>query len=116
MRKRIRLGNGASWTKCSSTLVNSAVYSSISSATMATRIISVSILSPATKQMKSFSALWLTVMTRMILLSIYMESAWGALEVTGRFQNFYRLPEAPAKHRMGGFAFSVLPVAFHRMF
>ncbi|OMO95167.1 ParR family transcriptional regulator [Corchorus capsularis] len=40
IRKRIRLGKGASWNKCSSTLANSTVYSSINSATIATRIIS----------------------------------------------------------------------------
>lgn len=43
MRKRTRLGKGASWNKCSSTLASSTVYSSISSATIATSIISLSL-------------------------------------------------------------------------
>jgi hypothetical protein len=40
MRKRTLLGKGASLNKCSKTLVSNAVYSSISSAIIATSIIS----------------------------------------------------------------------------
>jgi hypothetical protein len=39
MRKRMRRGKGAPWSSCSSTRATSTVYSSISSATIATRII-----------------------------------------------------------------------------
>lgn len=39
MRNRMRRGKGAPWSSCSSTRATSAVYSSSSSATMATRII-----------------------------------------------------------------------------
>lgn len=78
MRKRIRLGNGASWTKCSSALVSSAVYSSISSATMATRIIFLFLLCPAKLANEIFfSSLPNRDDQDETSLSIYMELPWG---------------------------------------